>query len=203
MDDIVKAAMAKWPNVPHCYGWLALDARGQWRMRDERCQALNLPGDVIRHQTLIDFINRNYQCDDKGCWYFQNGPQRVYVDLDATPYIIRTTTNGLQIHTGKIMPSITAAYLDEMGRLILRSDKIIALVDDRDMAECINWIYVNGDIPSGDTLLNWLEEPTTLGTIQIVIDQHQIDLQKENFQTLMQEVGSLAHPTTLNHQEIK
>ena len=28
MDDIVKQAMAKWPNVPHCYGWLALDARG-------------------------------------------------------------------------------------------------------------------------------------------------------------------------------
>ena len=27
MDDIVKQAMAKWPNVPHCYGWLALAAR--------------------------------------------------------------------------------------------------------------------------------------------------------------------------------
>ena len=22
MDDIVKKAMAKWPDVPHCYGWL-------------------------------------------------------------------------------------------------------------------------------------------------------------------------------------
>ena len=30
MDDIVKAALKKWPNVPHCYGWLALDARGDW-----------------------------------------------------------------------------------------------------------------------------------------------------------------------------
>ena len=39
MDDIVKQAMAKWPNVPHCYGWLALDARGDWRMRDERPSA--------------------------------------------------------------------------------------------------------------------------------------------------------------------
>ena len=26
MDEIVKQAMAKWPNVPHCYGWLGLDA---------------------------------------------------------------------------------------------------------------------------------------------------------------------------------
>ncbi|MCD6666313.1 MAG: DUF2946 family protein, partial [Hydrogenophaga sp.] len=28
MDEIVKAAMAKWPQVPACYGWLGLDARG-------------------------------------------------------------------------------------------------------------------------------------------------------------------------------
>jgi hypothetical protein len=28
MDDIVKAALLKWPNVPHCTGWLALDGRG-------------------------------------------------------------------------------------------------------------------------------------------------------------------------------
>ena len=39
MDDIVKAALKKWPNVPHCYGWLALDARGDWYMRDDRTQA--------------------------------------------------------------------------------------------------------------------------------------------------------------------
>ena len=36
MDEIVKAALRKWPTVPHCYGWLALDARGDWYLRDER-----------------------------------------------------------------------------------------------------------------------------------------------------------------------
>ena len=25
MDDIVRAAMAKWPSVPDCWGWLALE----------------------------------------------------------------------------------------------------------------------------------------------------------------------------------
>lgn len=35
MDDIVKQALAKWPNVPDCYGWLGLDARGRWFMRDD------------------------------------------------------------------------------------------------------------------------------------------------------------------------
>ena len=43
MDDIVKAALKKWPNVPHCYGWLALDARGDWYMRDERIRFAELP----------------------------------------------------------------------------------------------------------------------------------------------------------------
>ena len=54
MDDIVKQAMAKWPNVPHCYGWLALDARGDWRMRDEAarrrgsCRATASPSGAAR-----------------------------------------------------------------------------------------------------------------------------------------------------------
>lgn len=39
MDDIVKKALEKWPNVPDCYGWLALDQRGKWYMRDDRIQA--------------------------------------------------------------------------------------------------------------------------------------------------------------------
>ena len=38
MDELVKQSLTKWPNVPHCYGWLALDARGAFRMRDEVAQ---------------------------------------------------------------------------------------------------------------------------------------------------------------------
>ncbi|MBP7581842.1 MAG: DUF2946 family protein, partial [Vogesella sp.] len=34
MDALVLAAMDKWPNVPAVYGWLRLDARGQWWLRD-------------------------------------------------------------------------------------------------------------------------------------------------------------------------
>ena len=39
MEDIVLQAMAKWPNVPDCYGWLGLDARGHWHLRDAAVQA--------------------------------------------------------------------------------------------------------------------------------------------------------------------
>ncbi len=44
MDDIVKQALAKWPNVPHCTGWLLLDRRGGWRMRADAAQAAGARG---------------------------------------------------------------------------------------------------------------------------------------------------------------
>ena len=89
MDDQVLRSLMKWPNVPDCFGWLALDRRGQWRMRDEFTQQNNLPGQVIQHSVLSEFISRNYACDTRGRYFFQNGPQRVFITLDATPWIVR------------------------------------------------------------------------------------------------------------------
>lgn len=94
MDEIVRQALAKWPDVPHCTGWLLLDRRGQWRMRDEAAQAAGEPGTPIRHEALLGFINRNYECDADGQWFFQNGPQRVYVELVYTPWIVRLHATG-------------------------------------------------------------------------------------------------------------
>ena len=41
-----------------------------------------------------DFIQRNYEHDAQGQWFFQNGPQRVYVELQATPWIFRVAGAG-------------------------------------------------------------------------------------------------------------
>jgi hypothetical protein len=89
MDEQVLRSLVKWPNVPHCFGWLALDRRGQWRMRDEFAQVNGLPGHAIQHTALNEFITRNYACDTRGRYFFQNGPQRVFITLDATPWIVR------------------------------------------------------------------------------------------------------------------
>ncbi|MFL6687979.1 DUF2946 family protein [Paraburkholderia graminis] len=94
MDDIVKQALARWPNVPACTGWLMLDRRGQWRMRDEAAQASGSPGTPIRHEALLGFINRNYERDERGQWFFQNGPQRVYVELGYTPWVVRLSVEA-------------------------------------------------------------------------------------------------------------
>ena len=58
-------------------------------MRDEFSQTNNLPGNVIQHTALNTFIARNYACDYTGRYFFQNGPQRVFITLDATPWIVR------------------------------------------------------------------------------------------------------------------
>jgi Protein of unknown function (DUF2946) len=89
MDEQVLRSLIKWPNVPACYGWLALDRRGKWRMRDEFAQQNKLPGQAISHQAFNEYISRNYAADEFGRYFFQNGPQRVFVTLDATPWVVR------------------------------------------------------------------------------------------------------------------
>jgi hypothetical protein len=140
MDDIVKAALAKWPNVPHCTGWLLLDRRGQWRMRDEGAQARGELGTPIRHAALIRFIERNYECDDSGCWYFQNGPQRVYVELGYTPWVVRLAlpSPGMPALTDQTGASFepTAVLVDDEGSVLFvdgGKPGQVALLHDHDL----------------------------------------------------------------------
>ena len=122
MDEQVLRSLMKWPDGPHCFGWLALDRRGQWRMRDEYAQANQLSGNVIQHTALNEFIARNYAHDSLGRYFFQNGPQRVFVALDATPWISRIVPgeNGLQLLTQcgtEIRPH--GALCDEKGNIYI------------------------------------------------------------------------------------
>ena len=135
MDEQVLRSLIKWPNVPDCYGWLALDRRGQWRMRDEFTQQNNLPGQVIVHQALNEFISRNYARDAQGGYFFQNGPQRVFITLDATPWITRMipSEQGTQLLTQcqtKLDP--TAALSDENGNIYIVGNISQTIYEDSD-----------------------------------------------------------------------
>ena len=137
MDDIVRQAIAKWPHVPHCYGWLGLDARGGWYMRDDRVQAQGpfpqAKGSLLRHEKLLEFIHRNYDRDAQGQWFFQNGPQRVYVELEVAPLVWRLGADGsVEAHTGR-SAQVQGCYLDELGHLYLDSDIGFGLVHSLDM----------------------------------------------------------------------
>ena len=122
MDAIVAQAMAKWPNVPAVYGWLSLDRRGNWLIKGER----------VTNHALREFIARNYESDNKGRWYFQNGPQRVYVSLAYTPLVVHHEGEGLVDHCARAFEA-ERAYLDDEGSVLLESGGRIALLDDRDL----------------------------------------------------------------------
>ena len=135
MDEQVLRSLIKWPNVPHCFGWLALDRRGQWRMRDEYAQTNQLPGNVIQHVALNEFISRNYAHDSLGRYFFQNGPQRVFITLDVTPWIARIVPSekGPQLSTQcgtKIKPH--SALSDEKGNIYIAGSIPQSLPDQID-----------------------------------------------------------------------
>ncbi len=193
MDDIVRQAIAKWPKVPHCYGWLALDARGAFRMRDEAAQAANASGEVIRHPALLSFIHRNYQHDDQGAWFFQNGPQRVYVELEQTPFIARTDpVQGFVTQDGAALTGIDSAWMTGDGRLVLISGDKIAMVDDRDLAECLPLLRLAGE-PIDDTmLLAWLE--AMQGELQLQIGERWVPVRPLYSGEVSTQLGFDAHP---------
>jgi hypothetical protein len=141
MDDLVKQAMAKWPHVPDCYGWLGLDERGHWYLRDDAAQGqgtfqsgkLGAKGSLLHHEKLIEFIHRNYAVDANGAWYFQNGPQRVYVELALTPWVWRLTSDFvLTSHTGQTALA-TTCITDELGRVYFQTDRGFGLLHTLDV----------------------------------------------------------------------
>lgn len=131
MDESVRAAMEKWPDVPAVYGWLSLDERGHWRLR----------GEPVTHPGLIAFINRNYECDDDGRWFFQNGPQRGYVRLAYTPWVLHVDSGGLlRTHAGNCVNSVSGAWLDEEGNLLLETEHGVGLVESDALPRVGDWL---------------------------------------------------------------
>jgi hypothetical protein len=135
VDDIVKQGMAKWPNVPAVYGWLSLDRRGNWLIKGER----------ISNPIVADFIGRNYEHDEQGRWFFQNGPQRVFISLEYTPYIYRLVWNAstgashrLETHTKRAVSEINSVWIDDAGVVLIESEHGIGSVDDRDLERLLS-----------------------------------------------------------------
>jgi hypothetical protein len=151
MDESVLRAMAKWPAVPNVYGWLTLDRRGNWLLK----------GDRIANAGITAFIGRNYASDDQGRWFFQNGPQRVFVALQYTPFVVGISAESpaaLQAHTGLGVDRVTGAWVDETGSILVRWGAGIGVVDDRDLARILSMITdIRGQDANEDMLARALD----------------------------------------------
>jgi len=153
MDERVLQAKARWPNVPAAWGWLFLDRRGAWRLVDRGAPGFDPirdgRGDPIRHEALIDFIARNYSCLDDGSWFFQNGPQRVFVDLELAPNIWRLAPQPdgvvLVAHTGEIANRVDRLGVDSDGVVWAQTDLGPGAIDDRQLAALLDQVDAKDD----------------------------------------------------------
>lgn len=107
------------------------------QLRDDAAQAAgpfpHSKGSLLQHEKLIEFIQRNYEADVEGRWFFQNGPQRVYVELEYTPWVWRIESDfSLVAHTG-VKAAALGCLEDECGRVYLSSAIGVGLVHTLDM----------------------------------------------------------------------
>ncbi len=169
MDERVLAAMQRWPNVPAAYGWLRLDEAGRWR----------LEGQLIGNRRLIEFIGRNYLADEHGAWYFQNGPQQVFVELDYAPWVLHVDAAGrLRDHLGDEVTLDGTGNLDEEGNLLLGTTRGAGLVAGPSLLELVDGLRGPGGAPlSLEVLADSATEQSSAG-LSLIRDGQQIHLQQ-------------------------
>lgn len=174
MDDWVVNALKRWPNVPALFGWLGLDRRGRWLVR----------GETISHPRIVEVINRNYAADEHGRWYFQNGPQRGYMQLASTPFVLFVAEHGdrLVTHSGLSVEHLHAAYIDEEGALVLTTEHGPGEVYGPDLQWVWDRLSIRGKSVDDDALAAALNLPSPSDTgITITIGTSHLPLRRLDF----------------------
>jgi len=135
MDQSVLDAVKRWPEVPAVYGWLSLTARGEWKLHPLGDAQAGGHGQGISNIQILGFMDRNYADQPDGAWFFQNGPQRVFVRLDAAPLIVHIDPihHTLKTHHDTTVQHVLHWYCDETGQLYAKTDCGPARIDDRDL----------------------------------------------------------------------
>jgi len=199
MDELVLRGMAKWPNVPAVYGWLSLDRRGHWLLKGER----------VANPGIAAFFGRNYSHDEQGRWFFQNGPQRVYVTLDYTPHIYRVSSApgaglALASHSGDPVRVVHAAYIDEAGQLLLETDLGIGLLHDADLESMVPRFCGADGNPAGDAALAAMLEALQAGervALELDVDATRLPVQALRSADVPARFGFVARPLQPAGQE--
>ena len=136
-DERVRRAMDKWPDVPDCFDWLGLDVRGRWLIR----------GEVITHPTTVEYLARNYSHDAQGRWFVQNGPQRVFCELEYTPWVYFLQPDlSLLSHTKAAAGEINRIIVDDAGDLLIDARLGPGVLYDRDLGQLVAAL----DVPVND-----------------------------------------------------
>lgn len=188
IEDWARRAMQRWPNVPHLYGWLRLDRRGRWLIR----------GELITRPQIIETIAANYTVDARGCWYFQNGPQRGYMALDAAPLILSAPAVGdaLDTHLGKPAGAVSRVALDEGGGLWLVTARGPGWLTDRDL----DWAFDRLSAVDGSTVEDAMaaalaQRCGTATALRLTLDGVALPVERFDEAEIAREFGFVREPT--------
>lgn len=194
MDEMVLRAMEKWPNVPAVFGWLRLDRRGRWWIRNK----------LLSNPVMIDFIGRNYLADAFGRYYFQNGPQKVFVELEATPWIYSLTPSSnaqMSVFTDQtgVQALPEAAGIDDEGALYLLCEGRIGVVDERDLIQVIELMTdANGRKTDDLQLASWMDGNQSVSLLLVLADDRRLPLQRLSRQNLPSVYGYQLRPSEIS-----
>lgn len=150
MEPWVLKAMQRWPNVPTVFGWLSLDRRGRWLIKDE----------LITRPQIIDTINANYGVDEYGRWYFQNGPQRGYMRLTYAPFVLHVNGEAFMTHTQRRIEHTSRVYLDEEGSLLFATEHGPGVLIDTDLDWALTCISHNKNSVAAEDIATALILPS-------------------------------------------
>ena len=186
MEDWVQRALDKWPNVPAVYGWLSLDRRGRWLIR----------GEIISRPQIIDTINANYAADERGCWYFQNGPQRGYMALEYAPLILRLHADDQLItHNNLRVKQVSAAYLDESGAVLLSTEHGPGVLEDAALSWFLERLKKNGQPIQEAALDDALNQVSGVATAMTLhLDSSTVPLMRLDAQDAPARLGFVREP---------
>jgi hypothetical protein len=96
------------------------------------------------------------------------------------------------LHTGQALAAPERAFMTEDGRLIVQSGEVVAQLDDRDMAQVLAALELDGDAVSDEALVRWLED----GNGAMVLCHHgqRIGVERIAGEQVPQRFGFVAHP---------
>lgn len=192
MDEIVLRAMARWPNVPAVFGWLRLDRRGRWLLRTAAGPAGRF--EPIGNVAFGEFISRNYQSDEQGRWYFQNGPQRVFVGLDGAPWVFRLDDAARHwvTHTGIPSGNVSAVLFAGDDRVLLATERGLGDVLDRDLSALFERLTARGGGALDPEVL--LASLRAGGPQHVELDRHLVSAEAVAPGALPERFGYVAEP---------
>lgn len=193
MEDWALRAIHRWPNVPALFGWLGLDRRGHWLIK----------GETISRPQIIDTINRNYEADAHGRWFFQNGPQRGYVTLHYTPLVLHVDGNRLMTHTQLRVEQPSQACLDEEGSLVFQTEHGAGLLIDSDLDWALERITSSGGPVDDAAIETALGVPSGQPTrLDIAIDTGRLRVMRLDLARIVSDLGFVREPQPLPEEAV-